>query len=168
MKRLAFIPFAFVLAACPGEKKVPPADTIKADTVATDLSQVTTALPPAAPDTFTPRKLPTVPVARAASIPEAPPALVEAVEREQSFSKFCYTEFGKKADPSLIGNVAMIVTVGSGGITDATVGASNWSGGTAGKAVNKCLEEKAKQAWKLPAGAVKSGKYQVQLTFRGG
>ena len=174
MKRLAILPFVLVLAACPGEKKVAtqdsvPKDTLTLDTVATDLSKLATSLPPVAPDTFKPIKLPTgQPGRQAAAIPEAPPALMEAVNREQSVSKFCYTEFGKKADPGLIGNVAMIVTVAGEGITDATVGASNWSGRTAGQAVNRCLSEKVKQAWKLPAGAVKAGKYQVQLSFRGG
>ena len=168
MNKLALLPLLVVLAACPGEK-APAKDTtpvIPVDTVATDLSQVQTSLPPPAPDTFTVKK-PKAPVVQQARVPDAPSALVEAVQREQSSTKFCFSEFGQKADPSLVGNVAMVVTVGAAGISDATVAASNWSGAAAGKAVNKCLNEKAKLAWKLPPGSVKEGKYQVQLSFRG-
>jgi hypothetical protein len=90
---------------------------------------------------------------------------VEAVEREQSFSRFCYQEYGQKADPGLEGGVAMIVTVGSGGITDARVSDDTWSS-TAGRAVNECLDQKAAGAWKPTPGAVHPGKYVVQLSFR--
>ena len=167
MNRLAILPLVAILAACPGEKAVK--DTtpvIPLDTTSTDLSNVQTSLPPPAPDTFTIPK-PRPPVQQQARVPDAPSALVEAVQREQSATKFCFSEFGQKADPSLVGNVAMVVTVGDAGISDATVAASNWSGAAAGKAVNKCLNEKAKLAWKLPPGSVKQGKYQVQLSFRG-
>jgi hypothetical protein len=62
--------------------------------------------------------------------------------------------------------VAMIVTVGSSGISGAEVGNSRWTSST-GRAVNTCLSQKAKQAWKLEPGAVKPGRYVVQLSFRG-
>ena len=91
---------------------------------------------------------------------------METVQREVSFQRFCYQEFGQKADPTLAGNVAMIVTVGSGGISGTEVGNSRWTSGT-GKAVNQCLSQKAKQAWKLEPGSVKPGRYVVQLSFRG-
>jgi len=58
------------------------------------------------------------------------------------------------------------VTVGGEGITNATVGDARWSG-SAGKAVNSCLNQKAKLAWKLAPGAVKAGRYVVQLSFSG-
>jgi hypothetical protein len=96
------------------------------------------------------------------SYPEAPAALMETVNREKSFSRFCYTEFGQKS-----GGVAMIVSVSSSGIDGARVGNDSWSS-AAGKNVNKCLNEKAPLAWKLEAGAVKPGKYRVPLTFSGG
>ena len=48
----------------------------------------------------------------------------------------------------LRGGVAMVVTVGAGGITNAAVGNSNWTSG-AGSAVNRCLNEKASIAWKV-------------------
>jgi hypothetical protein len=82
-------------------------------------------------------------------------------------TKFCFTEFGQKSDPTLRGNVAMVVTVSANGISNATVGDARWSGQTAGKAVNNCLNQKAKLAWKLAPGAVKPGKYVVQLSFSG-
>ena len=61
----------------------------------------------------------------------------------------------------------MVVTIGSGGVTDAEVGDSKWTGPAAGRAVNRCLNQKAKQAWNVAPGAVKPGRYVVQLSFSG-
>jgi hypothetical protein len=161
MRRLAAIlclaAAAAALAACPPDKPKPPPPA--ADTTPLNMDSIKTAIPPAAPDTFK----------RPATVrlpPPAPPALIEAVEREQSFSQFCYQEFGQKADPSLRGGVAMVVTVGKQGITDAHVAADTWSSRDAGRAVNACLNEKAAEAWKPEPGAVKPGQYLVQLRFR--
>jgi hypothetical protein len=163
-----------LFAACPKDKTAKrdsmPVDTTHLDTTqTTDLSTVQTTLPPAEPDTFKQRKL-TPPAGNAGgglSVPAAPSELMEAVQREQSMTKFCFTEFGQKTDPTLRGNVAMVVTVSANGISNATVGDARWSGATAGKAVNNCLNQKAKLAWKLAPGAVKPGKYVVQLSFSG-
>jgi hypothetical protein len=169
------VPMLLLLAACPKDKTAKrdsmPVDTTHLDTTkATDLSSIQSNLPPAEPDTFKQRKLPTASSSNGGSssmsVPAAPAALTEAVQREQSMTKFCYTEFGQKADPTLRGNVAMVVTVGGEGITNATVGDARWSG-SAGKAVNSCLNQKAKLAWKLAPGAVKAGRYVVQLSFSG-
>jgi hypothetical protein len=165
------------LLGCPGEKKVgPAADSARAaaipvDTTPADLSKVQTSLPPALPDTF---KAPARAVARRSAgevvreppIPPAPPALMAAVDRERSFSRFCYQEFGQKVDPSLQGGVALVVSVGSAGITDAKVASDSWSS-NAGSAVNRCLDERAGSAWKLAAGTVPAGKYVVKMTFTG-
>ena len=168
------LPMMFLFSACPKDKPAPrdtmPVDTTHLDTTqTTDLSKLPSNLPPAEPDTFKQRKL-TPPANSSAggglSVPAAPAELTEAVQREQSMTKFCFTEFGQKSDPTLRGNVAMVVTVGSGGITNATVGDARWSG-AAGKAVDNCLNQKAKLAWKLAPGAVKPGKYVVQLSFSG-
>lgn len=174
MIRRTLAPLALALlalAACPKDKKEVRDTTasIPLDTMPTDLSQVTSNIPEAAPDTFrkrTPVADPAAGGTRTASIPEAPSALLAAVQREVSFQRFCYQEFGQKADPSLAGNVAMIVTVSSSGISGAEVGNSRWTSST-GRAVNTCLSQKAKQAWKLEPGAVKPGRYVVQLSFRG-
>jgi hypothetical protein len=91
---------------------------------------------------------------------------MEAVSRERSFSRFCYQEFGQKVDPALTGGVALVVTVGAAGITDAKVASDSWSS-NAGKSVNRCLDEKAGSAWKLAGGAVSAGKYVVRMTFTG-
>ncbi len=169
MKRLALVPLMVLLLACPRDKR--DADTLAVEPApvdTTDLSSVTSNIPDAAPDTFRPRQpTPQPRPAPQATIPQAPAALMAAVQREQSFSRFCYQEFGQKADPSLAGNVAMVVTIGSQGVTDARVGDSNWSSSSAGSAVNRCLNEKAGIAWKVGAGAVKPGKYVVPLSFRG-
>lgn len=166
------IPMILVLAACPKDKsekrETMVVDTTHLDTTqTTDLSNIHSNLPAAEPDTFKQRKLTPPPSSGGGlSVPAAPAALMEAVEREQSMTKFCYTEFGQKSDPTLRGNVAMVVSVGGEGISNATVGDARWSG-AAGKAVNSCLNQKAKLAWKLAPGVVKPGKYVVQLSFSG-
>ncbi len=174
MTRRMLAPLALTflaLAACPKDKKEGPDTTaqIPIDTTPTDLSQVTSNIPEAAPDTFKVRQPApaTGSTPSAGAIPPAPAALTDAVQRELSFQRFCYQEFGQKADPSLAGNVAMVVTVGSGGITDTRVGNSKWTSRAAGNAVNNCLADKAKQAWHLEPGAVRAGRYVVQLSFRG-
>jgi hypothetical protein len=184
VKGLVFLPLLVFAAACPGDKKngtaqipvdtakpVASTDTTMRDTTkATDLSTIHANLPKAAPDTFHQQKL-TASGGEAAgarsAYPDAPTPLLDAVEREQSATRFCYTEFGQKADPSLRGNVAMVVTIGNSGVTDARVGDAKWTSGAAGRAVNRCLDEKAKQAWNVAPGAVKPGRYVVQLSFSG-
>jgi hypothetical protein len=146
---------------CPSDKKSTAAPPPAQDTMPVDLDSLQSAIPPAVSDSFTPP-----PRRRAAArIPPAPAELVAAVQREQSFSKFCYQEFGQKADPSLRGGVAMLVTVDGGGVTGARVANDSWSS-DAGSAVNDCLNEKAALAWKRAAAGVKPGKYVVQLSFR--
>ena len=168
------MPMMLLLAACPKDKTAArdsmPIDTTTLDTTqTTDLAGIQANLPAAEPDTFKARKL-TPPAGSGGgglSVPAAPSELMEAVQREQSMTKFCYTEFGQKSDPTLRGNVAMVVTVSGDGISNATVGDARWSGAAAGRAVNNCLNQKAKLAWKLAPGAVKPGKYVVQLSFSG-
>ena len=168
------LPMLLLFAGCPKDKTAArdsmPTDTTTLDTTqSTDLAGIQANLPAAEPDTFKQRKL-TPPAGSSGgglSVPAAPTELMEAVQREQSMTKFCYTEFGQKTDPTLRGNVAMVVTVGGDGISNATVGDARWSGAAAGRAVNNCLNQKAKLAWKLAPGAVKPGKYVVQLSFSG-
>jgi len=182
VKRLALVPLLAIAVACPGDKKKDtaaiPVDTAKPDTTKlavndttpTDLRNVPSNLPKPAPDTFHKQNLrpsggigPTT----TSSFAEAPTPLMDAVQREQSATRFCFTEFGQKADPSLRGNVAMVVTIGNGGITDARVGDAKWSSASVGRSVNRCLDQKAKQAWNVAPGAVKPGRYVVQLSFTG-
>lgn len=169
MKRMIAVAAPFLMMAvmaCPADKpEAKPVATVP-DT-AVDLSKVATSLPPAAPDTFKPVKLtPSGGGAARSSLPEAPPPLMEAVQRESGFSRFCFTEFGAKNDPSLHGNVVVAVTVGAGGVTDARVADANWSS-SSGKAVSQCINDKASRAWKLSQGSVKPGKYAVRLSFSG-
>ncbi len=167
MNRILLIPLLAVLAACPGDKsEQPPAQVATVDTTPANLDSLQTAIPPAAPDTFKPIERPVRPAQPARrGYPVAPPALMEVVDRQQSFTRFCYQEFGQKSDPTLAGGVSVLVTVGSGGVTAASVGADSWSS-TAGKAVNRCINERAEHAWKLTPGAVRAGTYEVRLTFR--
>ena len=172
MRRLLILPLLFAVVACPRDKRHArtdslPVDTgMKLDTTPTNLGDVPANIGKAVPDTFTPRKLPTTGSAGGEVVPPAPGPLTAAVEREQSMTKFCFQEFGQKADPTLRGNVAMLVTVRAAGITDARVADSKWSS-RAGGAVNRCLNERARQAWRLAPGAVQPGRYVVQLTFTG-
>src|SRR5690349_16131134 len=164
-----------VLAACPRDKKTeqPPVDTTLAQamtqdtTPPADLSTLTSNIPEAAPDTF--KRKTAAQIAReegvstgasTSRIPNAPEALMTAVQRELSFQRFCYQEFGQKADPSLAGNVAMIVSINGSGVSGTEIGNSRWTS-SAGKAVNQCLSQKAKQAWKVEPGTVKPGRYVV-------
>ena len=166
---------ATLALGCPGEKRNRAADSARAaipvDTTPADLSKVQTSLPPVLPDTFKGSSRPVArrsagEVVREPPIPPAPPALMAAVDRERSFSRFCYQEFGQKVDPSLSGGVALVVTVGSAGITDAKVASDSWSS-SAGSAVNRCLDQRAGSAWKLASGTVPAGKYVVRMTFTG-
>lgn len=153
------------LAGCRGDRRSASDTLAVADTMPMDLDSLMVDIPPAEPDTFAPaRPRPVRPAARPA-YPDAPPPLVEAVRREQSFSRFCYEEFGQKDDPTLAGGVAMLVTVGAGGVTAVRVEHDTWSS-AAGKNVNECLVERAPLAWKLPGGTVRPGQYVVQLGFR--
>lgn len=166
VRRFAWVPlvlvFTVALAACPGDKPPPPQAT-QLDTTPVNLDSVQAAIPPAAPDTFKP--IPKPQPRRVAQLPpNAPPALMEVVSRQQSFTRFCYQEFGQKADPTLAGGVSVVVTVGSGGVTAASVAADSWTS-AAGKAVNQCINERAAQAWKLEPGVVRSGRYLVPLRF---
>ena len=134
------------------------------DTAAVDLSTLGTALPPAESDSVPrvvvdPEKVPVV-----RSIPEAPAALAEAVEREDGISRFCYQEFGQKVDPRLRGGVALVLTVEGSAVTAARVAADSWSSG-AGREVNRCLAEKYPRALRL-LDPVPPGRYVVQLRFR--
>ena len=98
MKRLALVPLLVCALGCPGEKKQdvatlpPPAPPVDTSTPS-DLSKVKTSLPPATEDSaIRPRKLtPTGPPT--VSYPEAPGALLDAVQREQGATRFCYSEF---------------------------------------------------------------------------
>jgi hypothetical protein len=170
MKRLLLAtPLVFALMACPkgdDENAQVPVDTIARDTTPLNLDSIATSLPPAAPDTFTPPKLET-PRVQTTRYPAAPAPLMDAVEREQAFSNFCYREFGLKSDPRLRGGVAMVVTVGRTGVSAARVAADSWSS-SSGKAVNACLDERAANAWKITPGEVRPGTYQVDLRFTGG
>ena len=166
MRRLLLLPMLLVAVACPKDKQS--ADTVApmvVDTMPADLSDIKADLPPAAPDTFKAAKVPDQTVATAPSYPAAPDPLMEAVRREQSATQFCYNEFGLKNDPNLRGNVVLLVTVGRSGITDARVGNSIWSPSAGGRAVNSCLNEKAKDAFKIAQGSVKPGTYRVPLSF---
>jgi hypothetical protein len=164
---------AVLTLGCHGDEKAPPVSTVAAiptpppvDTTPTDLSKVHTALAPAAPDTFT-RPTPARTVSADVDYPPPPPALYDAVQREQGFTRFCYEEFGQKADPSLRGGVAVLVTIADNTVQDAKVANSRWSDKAPGEQVNECLNEKARLAWKLGDASIRSGKYVVQLSFRG-
>ena len=161
---------AFALSACGGDGTSKSTDaavaafSAPADTQKVDLGSLKTGLPPAVSDSFiAPSKAPRL---RIENIPDAPEALMDAVQREEGISRFCYQEFGQKVDPKLVGVVALVVVVDVGKIWTARVGADSWSS-KAGQDVNACLVQKAPEAWKLlPGVKVAPGRYVVQLRFR--
>src|SRR5688500_18877794 len=140
MKRLLLLPLLVLTLACPKDEKGPDTTRIPVDTTKADLSGLKVDVPPPEPDTFKAPKVPAGQGAPAPAYPAAPEALMEAVQREQSATTFCYNEFGLKNDPNLRGNVTLLVTVGRSGITDARVGNSIWSPSAGGRAVNSCLK----------------------------
>lgn len=150
-----------LLAGCPRDKERPAAPPVSQDTAPMNLDSLQSAIPPAVSDSSTP---PPRRVQRE-QIPPAPAELLAAVQRQQSFSRFCYQEFGRKADPTLRGGVVMVLTVNGGEVSAARVANDSWSS-DAGEEVNQCLNEKATGAWKRAAAEVKPGKYVVQLSFR--
>lgn len=153
-----------VVTACGGER--PPgqaegAARLAADTAHADLSGLRANIPPPSRDTFTAPSRTGV-----ANIPEAPRELLDAAEREEGISRFCYQEYGQKVDPKLVGAVALVVTVDANAIKAARIGAEDWSS-RAGNGVMSCLVQKAPQAWKiLPGVRVPSGRYVIRLRFR--
>lgn len=166
MRRLALVPFVLVLAACPGDKEdVEPAPVAQIDTTPVNFDSLQANIPDAVPDTFKPVPRPRPRNVTRNPYPPAPAALIEVVERQQSFTRFCYQEFGQKADPTLRGAVLVVVSVDGGGIAGANVESDSWTS-AAGKAVNRCIVERAPEAWKMPAGQIRAGKYLVPLEFR--
>jgi hypothetical protein len=148
-------------AAQAAQTPAPPPEQLASDSAPADLSKLKSNIPAAVADTFTP-----LPNLHVKSIPDAPPALMDAAEREEGISRFCYQEYGQKADPKLVGAVALVVTVDGNAIQGVRVGADDWSS-KAGSAVNRCLVQKAPQAWRLlPADRIAPGHYVVQLRFR--
>jgi hypothetical protein len=125
-----------------------------------DLSKLSSNIPKPTTDTFTFRPL------RVERIPDAPQVLMDAAEREQGISRFCYQEFGQKNDPKLRGAVALVVTMENNAVKDVKIGADAWTS-SSGRAVDRCLLQKVGQAWKLlPDQRVADGRYVVQLQFR--
>ena len=158
---------ALVLTSACGEgahkADTPPPRPLATDTGTADLSKLSANLPPPSSDTFTPIATTRLKVE---SIPDAPPDLMDAAEREEGISRFCYQEYGQKVDPKLVGAVALVVTVQANAIQSARVGAEQWSS-SVGEAVDNCLVQKVPQAWKLLPGArVPAGRYVIQLRFR--
>jgi hypothetical protein len=155
---------AIVLIAACGDAPKPEAakaPVLEVDTGHVDLSGMKANLPPPSADTLTAMK----PFA-AKTYPDAPTPLMDAAERESGISRFCYQEYGQKSDPKLVGAVALIVSVDMNVIQNVRLGAEDWSS-KAGRGVNDCLVQKARQAWKLlPGENVAEGKYVVQLRFK--
>ena len=155
------------LASCGGAETRPDAAVPRPSSVepteTADLSKLKANVPAALPDTFTP----IAPLGRRiTNIPDAPQSLMEAAEREEGISRFCYQEYGQKVDAKLVGAVALVVTIEGNAVRAARVGSDDWSS-AAGRGVNACLAQKAPQAWKiLPGARVADGRYVVQLRFR--
>ncbi len=140
------------------------------DTANADLSHLHAALPAAVPEPPAPPPTTAPPIAPSLDYREAPGPLRRAVTREKAVSQFCFQEFGQKADPTLQGGIAVLVTVANGAVANAHVAAARWSDAPPGAQVDRCLNERVAQAWRLApedSASVAPGRYVVYLTFRG-
>lgn len=78
--------------------------------------------------------------------------------------RFCYTEFGLKANPNLRGSVTVnIVVSGSGAVSGANVAGRTWSGAGASEA-ESCIRQKIR-SWRFPGTASGEGTYAFKFNF---
>lgn len=115
-----------------------------------------------------------------AAVRVAPPRVVEAealggpgrdvselgsfVRSRESQLRFCYVEYGLKANPSLAGTVTVAITLtGSGTVTGADITNRTWSGSGASEA-ESCIQGKIR-SWKFPSSAAGGGTYSFPFNF---
>jgi hypothetical protein len=86
------------------------------------------------------------------------------VRSRESQLRFCYVEYGLKANPSLAGTITVAITLtGSGSVTNVDVTNRTWGGAGASEA-ESCVRSKI-QAWKFPSSAAGGGTYSFPFNF---
>lgn len=86
------------------------------------------------------------------------------VRGRESQLRFCYNEYGLKANPALAGSVTASVTLTpAGGVTGVNVTNRTWSGEGASDA-ERCIAEKIR-AWRFPPSEAGGGTYSFSFSF---
>jgi hypothetical protein len=84
------------------------------------------------------------------------------VRSRESQLRFCYNEYGLKANPSLAGSISVSITLTeSGGVTGADIGSRSWGGAGASEA-ESCIRGKIR-SWRFPSG--NPGTYAFSFNF---
>ena len=86
------------------------------------------------------------------------------VRTRESQLRFCYNEYGLKANPSLAGSVTASVSLTpAGGVTGVNVTNRTWSGAGAGD-TERCIADKIR-AWRFPSSEAGGGTYSFSFSF---
>ena len=105
---------------------------------------------------------------RAIDVPEVTRArgdvesLGNFVRSRESQLRFCYNEYGLKANPSLAGSVSTAITLtASGAVTGVDISSRSWGGAGASEA-ESCIRNKIR-GWRFPSG--NEGTYGFSFNF---
>lgn len=92
-------------------------------------------------------------------------ALGTAVRQHEPQLRFCYEEYGLKANPQLAGSITLALTMDAmGAITRATISERTWSGAGV-TPTESCILDRA-QAWRFPdAAGNAAGTYEFSFNF---
>jgi hypothetical protein len=86
------------------------------------------------------------------------------VRGRDSQLKFCYEEYGLKANPSLAGSVTAAVSLtGTGNVTDVAISDRTWSGAGSAEAEN-CIKQRI-AGWRFPPSEAGGGTYSFSFSF---
>jgi hypothetical protein len=86
------------------------------------------------------------------------------VRSRESQLRFCYNEYGLKANPSLAGSVSASVTLTpAGGVTGVDITNRTWSGDGASE-TERCIADKIR-GWRFPASEAGGGTYAFSFSF---
>lgn len=90
--------------------------------------------------------------------------LGQFVRSRESQLRFCYQEYGLKANPSLAGTVTVAISLtGSGDVTGVNITNRTWSGAGASEA-ESCIRSKI-ESWRFPASDAGGGTYSFPFNF---
>lgn len=86
------------------------------------------------------------------------------VRSRESQLRFCYQEYGLKANPRLAGTVTInIVVAGSGSVSGANIARRTWSGAGASEA-ESCIQSRIR-GWRFPTSSTGEGTYAFSFSF---
>ncbi len=91
-------------------------------------------------------------------------ALGDFVRSRESQLRFCYVEYGLKANPSLAGTIDVAITItGSGSVSNAAITSRTWGGAGASEA-ESCIRSKI-ESWRFPSSSSGAGTYSFPFNF---